>query len=229
MTTRQAGVVDTESHRLGDGFNHWSYELVFHLCEKQRRHSLLDVPKESLRIRRTSRRVQTRVNNGTNFRHAVEFSRSGRTPSRSFRTGRGQPTLRYSVGFARSNLPQAPPASHLVAAHGLTVARRAWGISDRIRPNQAPIVAGGSGGSVRRTGRRLASRGDGRQVATPTACRPAFAGVTQRQQTPCPAGQTGANPVIRATTGQSALATRLATRRFPEASTCPISSDRGRS
>jgi hypothetical protein len=56
MTTRQAGVVDTESHRLGDGFNHWSYELDFTLY-KQRCCSpataenvvlLLDVPKESL-------------------------------------------------------------------------------------------------------------------------------------------------------------------------------------
>jgi hypothetical protein len=57
MTTRQAGVVDTESHRLGDGFNHWSYELDFTLYTQRYRSSprpqkdvilLLDVPKESL-------------------------------------------------------------------------------------------------------------------------------------------------------------------------------------
>ena len=41
---------------------------------------------------------------GTNFRHAVEFSRSGRAPSRPFQAGRGQPEIRYLVGFARSNV-----------------------------------------------------------------------------------------------------------------------------
>jgi hypothetical protein len=56
MTTRQAGVVDTESHRLGDGFNHWSYELDFTSASTDVVRSataenvilLLDVPKESL-------------------------------------------------------------------------------------------------------------------------------------------------------------------------------------
>ena len=33
---------------------------------------------------------------GTNFRHTVEFSRSGRTPSRPSRAVRGQPTKHYS-------------------------------------------------------------------------------------------------------------------------------------
>jgi hypothetical protein len=56
-----------------------------------------------------SRRCRRELINGTNFRHAVEFSRSGRTPSQSFRTGRGQPTVRYSVGSARSNLTQPRP------------------------------------------------------------------------------------------------------------------------
>jgi hypothetical protein len=56
MTTRQAGVVDTESHRLGDGFNHWSYELDFTSAgtdvvlsvSAENVILLLDVPKESL-------------------------------------------------------------------------------------------------------------------------------------------------------------------------------------
>ncbi len=45
---------------------------------------------------------------GTDFRHTVEFSRSGRTPSRAFRTVSGQPQKRYSVGFAvsTSTLPR---------------------------------------------------------------------------------------------------------------------------
>jgi hypothetical protein len=42
---------------------------------------------------------------GTNFRHAVEFSRSGRTPSGPFRDDRGQPEIRYLVGSAGSNTP----------------------------------------------------------------------------------------------------------------------------
>ena len=41
---------------------------------------------------------------GTNFRHAVEFSRSGRAPSQLFRAGQGQPSTHYPVGYARSNL-----------------------------------------------------------------------------------------------------------------------------
>src|SRR3954452_21047147 len=40
---------------------------------------------------------------GTNFRHAVEFSRSGRTPSRPFPDDRGQPEILYPVSSARSN------------------------------------------------------------------------------------------------------------------------------
>jgi hypothetical protein len=40
---------------------------------------------------------------GTYFRHTVEFSRSGRTPSQAFRTVSGQLVERYSVGFAPSN------------------------------------------------------------------------------------------------------------------------------
>ena len=39
---------------------------------------------------------------GTNFRHAVEFSRSGGTPARTFRTDWGQPTKLYSVRSTRS-------------------------------------------------------------------------------------------------------------------------------
>jgi hypothetical protein len=61
---------------------------------------LLDVPKESFTPSKTGR---GRELYGTNFRHAVEFSRSGRTPSRPFRADRGQPEIHYPVGSARSN------------------------------------------------------------------------------------------------------------------------------
>jgi hypothetical protein len=58
---------------------------------------------------------------GTNFRHAVEFSRSGRAPSRPFQAVQGQPEIRYPVGFARSNttgtaqIPAFPGLSMLLA------------------------------------------------------------------------------------------------------------------
>src|SRR3954469_7453467 len=74
---------------------------------------------------------------GTNFRHAVEFSRSGRTPSRPFRADRGQPELLYLVSSARSNTGSRPD-SHLVGARegliNLGLVPRAWG---NIRP--APV------------------------------------------------------------------------------------------
>jgi hypothetical protein len=48
-------------------------------------------------------RTRTRVIYGTNFRHAVEFSRSGRTPSQPFPADPGQPEILYPVSSARSN------------------------------------------------------------------------------------------------------------------------------
>jgi hypothetical protein len=111
---------------------------VYPLC-KAEVISLLDVPKESLSrtllTRRVSRGRGRELINGTNFRHAVEFSRSGRTPSRPSRADRGQPTKLYSVGSAPVKRTGAPPASHLVAAHGPAAARRTWGKFDRLRPS----------------------------------------------------------------------------------------------
>src|SRR5215207_1098752 len=50
--------------------------------------------------------------NGTDFRHAVEFSRSRRTPVWIFRSVSGQLALRYSADFAESNrsLIACPPS-----------------------------------------------------------------------------------------------------------------------
>ena len=117
MTTRQAGVVDTESHRPCDGFNHWSYELDFTSASRgvvpplrqQKMLFFCSMYQRNLFTPPASRRCRRELINGTNFRHAVECSRSGRTPSQSLRTGRGQPTVRYSVGSARSNLTQPRP------------------------------------------------------------------------------------------------------------------------
>jgi hypothetical protein len=74
-----------------DGFNHWFIRAgcFFARCTKGIVH-----------VRQAGR---GRELYGTNFRHAVEFSRSGRTPSRPFRADQGQPELRYPVSSARSN------------------------------------------------------------------------------------------------------------------------------
>ena len=77
---------------------------VFHLCDSRRCNSFARCTKGISSTSPASRRHRRELINGTNFRHAVEFSRSGRTPSRSFRTGQGQPWKCYSVGSARSNL-----------------------------------------------------------------------------------------------------------------------------
>jgi len=45
---------------------------------------------------------------GTDFRHAVEFSRSGRAPIEASRPVSGQLAKRYAAGFAVSN-PEVPP------------------------------------------------------------------------------------------------------------------------
>jgi hypothetical protein len=109
---------------------------------------------------------------GTNFRHAVEFSRSGRTPSRLSRAGQGQPELRYLVGSAGSN--PAPPSFPLglhpprLAFLSLPWRGLTWGNVGRLR--DVP-------GSVRRTGRRLVSATRRRQIAPQRAASPAKRGL----------------------------------------------------
>jgi hypothetical protein len=81
---------------------------------------LLDVPKESQRQFWLAPTLPTGLIHGTNFRHAVEFSRSRRTPSPPSRVTSGQPMKHYPVGSAGSRILNsdsnpAPPASHLVA------------------------------------------------------------------------------------------------------------------
>jgi hypothetical protein len=94
--------------------------------------SARSVPKESLRDFRLDGR-RDEVFHGTDFRHAVEFSRSGRAPSQPSPAGQGQPDLRYSRSVAPVKLTDLRPASHLVAAHRLrSAARRAWGMSGRL-------------------------------------------------------------------------------------------------
>jgi len=81
---------------------------------------------------------------GTNFRHAVEFSRSGRTPLQPFRSASGQPMKLYSVSFARSN--RHCPHSRLVCGRGLAASLELGGCP----------AGPASSGSVRRTRRTLA-------------------------------------------------------------------------
>jgi hypothetical protein len=102
-------LVDTESRCHGDSFNHWSKRADNKL-------SLLDLYQRNLKDDPEGSSTRVVAFYGTNFRHAVEFSRSGRTPSRPFRDDPGQPETRYSGRKVQVKRP-VRPASHLVAAH----------------------------------------------------------------------------------------------------------------
>ncbi len=116
----------------------WSYELVVHCSMYQRN-----------RGARPDGRARRGLTYGTNFRHAVEFSRSGRTPSRPFRTGSGA-THETLLGRFRSVKPDRHrPPSRLVCGRGQP---RRSNLGD-VRP--APTC-----GSVRRTPPRLAPASD---------------------------------------------------------------------
>ena len=90
--------------------------------------------------------------NGTNFRHAVEFSRSGRTPSQPFRAVRGQPAKRYS---GQSSPGQTPGTARLPTWSPLTGSMLVLGGASRLGdvrcrlPRRAPSL---------RTRRTLVSR-----------------------------------------------------------------------
>jgi hypothetical protein len=80
-----------------------TFELVYLLlCTKEIRARFLTI---------AIHRERGCVTYGTNFRHTVEFSRSGRTPSPAFQPAPGQPVKRYSVRFAVSNSPPVPNPS----------------------------------------------------------------------------------------------------------------------
>jgi hypothetical protein len=79
--------------------------------------------------------ARTRVIYGTNFRHAVEFSRSGRTPSRPFRANRGQPEIRYPVGSARSNTTGTARTPTWSGRLARSLVPRAWGTPARRHPS----------------------------------------------------------------------------------------------
>jgi hypothetical protein len=105
-----------------------------------------NVPKKS--SRNTTEIESRRRGNaiyGTNFRHAVEFSRSGRAPSQAFRPDPGQPMKRYSVRFAVSNSPWSSRARQ---CHSNLSCCGLWRPA---RPAPDP-------GSVRRAGKTLAER-----------------------------------------------------------------------
>jgi hypothetical protein len=191
VTPGKAWSVDTESYGLGDRFNHWFNELVT-LCESRkflihlyeyRIIGLLDVPKESLYLARSE--VDESYFYGTNFRHTVEFSRSGRTPSRPLQADPGQPEIHYPVGLAGSN--PAPPASRLVepvvVVTHRTVALGGSSRSPRGLPGDPPWrLSDPARSGVRRTGRTLVSADVESQIAYPGACRPVFPGILPARQ-----------------------------------------------
>src|SRR5262245_48149314 len=88
--------VDTESRRILTRHDHWSI-----------RADVLDCTKGIVRMTELDH-ARRGYSYGTNFRHAVEFSRSGRTPLRPFRTASGA-THETLLGRLRSVKP-APPA-----------------------------------------------------------------------------------------------------------------------
>ena len=107
------------------------------------------------RLTGRSRDPWTRVNYGTNFRHAVEFSRSGRAPSQPSRATSGQPTKHYPVGSARSN-----PLETVPSTARFPLGRRRGRILRRValggRP-RCPSLGRCPRGAVRRTRRTLVS------------------------------------------------------------------------
>jgi hypothetical protein len=175
---------------------------------------------------------------GTNFRHAVEFSRSGRAPSRLFRADRGQPAIRYPVSYARSNTTctARTPTWSGRAIHPKMIVPRAWGTLARLRwdrlraankddisnpqnadansrPDTSPVPSFRATGPLRR-GHASGQRG----CAThPTFCELAYC----------------ASPSGVASQGRGASAaapsTSDTTLRLPDASTRPARSARGRS
>ena len=106
-------------------------------------------------------RNRDEVFHGTDFRHAVEFSRSGRTPSQPFPAVRGQPTKRYSGRSTR--VKPGPP--------GFPLGRRS--------PGRVLVLGGASrlgdvrcgslAGSALRTRRTLVSRIRRRQIPSADA------------------------------------------------------------
>jgi hypothetical protein len=106
----QTRSVDTKSYRLGDGFNHWSYELtitVLARCTKG----------ISSRFRQTGS-VDESYFMALTFGTLLSSQGADAHRRGSLRAVLGQPELRYPVSSAGVKRPQLRPASHLVAAHG---------------------------------------------------------------------------------------------------------------
>src|SRR5215475_4643259 len=109
--------VDTESRRILTRHDHWSIRADVLVCTKGIvRMTELDHARRGYSY-------------GTNFRHAVEFSRSGRTPSRPFRTASGA-THETLLGRLRSVKPGTARFPLGLAGADNRVART-WGM---VRP-----------------------------------------------------------------------------------------------
>ena len=101
-------------------------------------------------------RNRDEVFHGTDFRHAVEFSRSGRTPSQPFPAVRGQPTKRYSGQSTRVK----PASARLPTWSPLTGSKFVLGGASRL----GDVRSGSLAGSALRTRRTLVSAVRRRQI-----------------------------------------------------------------
>jgi hypothetical protein len=165
---------------------------------------------------------------GTNFRHAVEFSRSGRSPSRPFRAVQGQPTVRYPVGCARSN-DLLRPASHLVAAHDRSRGASRLGVCPTGPAPCRPVIPAVRGGSVRRTRRRLVRPRRRSQIRSFASSTPANAGSRWGRQRPSVDFQVAPDVVTWRTRDAQPPAMSRTARRLPQARTLPSSASRSMS
>ena len=168
---------------------------------------------------------------GTNFRHAVEFSRSGCAPSQLFPAGLGQPESRYLVGSARSNTTgttQTPTWSGRSMSGTSCLGENIHPAS--LAPTLLLLRPGAVGDSVARTRATLVSDRARCKLGRPACSTPAISGVQRHRHegnlTETLGGifVTWRTPVAYADGGP---VTSRAARRFPEVSNRPKSCARG--
>jgi hypothetical protein len=159
---------------------------------------------------------------GTDFRHAVEFSRSGRTPSQPFPAVPGQPTKHYSGQRRR-----VKPASARLPAWSPLAGSIDLGGASRL----GDVRSGSLAGSALRTRRTLASRARRSQIPSADAqdARKRWAPAATAAQMILPVRGVDVCELGHPTRRQVPVSTSRATRRLPFATTRPAISARGRS
>jgi hypothetical protein len=137
--TSRSWIINTESCCLGGQHFESLVHSSWHLPRNAEGPSFSRMYQRNLFSGLELLRNRDEVFHGTDFRHAVEFSRSGRTPSQPFPAVRGQPTKHYSGQSTRVKPASArlPTWSPLTGSNPTSAARRAWGMSAPA-PSRAP-------------------------------------------------------------------------------------------